>query len=213
MLQIYEGDRNKILLSQEPHTRDFEKPIGEIPKSDRLIISQTDSMGCQMDLCRREYPLKLGKHPITAYMRETVSGGLFSGQSVNTYGVVALTGKYRDCGFLLDSTLQVGDAPYLTLCFKALRDAREKELAKTTPSEQNPWYIPKADYESAEFSDSAVFPYQQNRLVSERRRKIHVPAKSKMGVIVPIPYMATVYSIYLKRNTAEEIVGIKILFN
>ena len=47
MLQIYEGDRNKILLSQEPHTRDFEKPIGEIPKSDRLIISQTDSMGCQ----------------------------------------------------------------------------------------------------------------------------------------------------------------------
>ena len=28
MLQIYEGDRNKILLSQEPHTRDFEKPIG-----------------------------------------------------------------------------------------------------------------------------------------------------------------------------------------
>lgn len=205
-------DTNAVLYRQEPFVRDFEKSEWKLQEADSLTICQTKPSGEQLHQSLKLYPLKAGSYAFTGYFRESLSGGLLSGQSVNTQGFMVLHEKYRDCAFTKEDIFPVDSSGYLTLCFKTLQNLSESDLAKTRKTEENPWYIPQNQYEAFFLPGVPVFPYKSNHLVADKRRYIHVPAKIQMGVILPIPDMAGHCRISLKRNAAEETVGVKIFF-
>lgn len=198
---------------QEVHVREYEMQAGAFRKLNSLAVSRASQSGTLSKLYQNQLYLKSGKYIATAHMRETVTfNGLFAGQSVFPYGVTILHEKYKDVNFKKKTTYQTGDSAFLDISQKP-QDIVEATIAKTKLRKANPWYMTKEDYLTAIGEEDSESLYQENPVVSRRYREVSAVVKTGGRIVLPVPYTAKQYDVYTKRNSRNEIVGIKIIFS
>lgn len=199
-------------FQQEVHVREYEMKAGVFRKLDSLTVSMANQSGTLSALYQNQFRLKSGRYIAAAYMRETVTfSGLFAGQSVFPYGVMILHEKYKDFNFKKETAYPAGDAAFLDISQEP-QDIVEATIAKTKLRKANPWYMTKEDYLAAIGEEKSKSLYQENPVVSKRYREVSAVVRTGGRIVLPVPYMAKLYDIYIKRNSLNEIVGIKILF-
>lgn len=198
---------------QEVHVREYEMQAGVFRKLDSLTISRASQSGTLSKLYQNQLYLKSGKYIATAYMRETVTfSGLFAGQSVFPYGVTILHKKYKDVNFKKETAYPTGDTAFLDISQKP-QDVVEATIAKTKLRKANPWYMTEEDYLATIDEEKSESLYQENPVVSRRYREVSAVVKTGGRIVLPVPYTAKQYDVYTKRNSRNEIVGIKIIFS